>query len=177
MTKRSDVHLEKVTYDNVGRVHRLRVTKEQKNFVASNDISLIEAFLTLQNGDPVFPFAIYHGKTVVGFLMMDYDDDWSGYENEEWLNSDYYKSHKGKPYYYIWRFMIDKRFQRRGYGREALKLALDFARSAPCGKAEYCALSYEPENIAAKNLYASAGFTDLKETYVEGEEIYAVAEL
>lgn len=48
-------------------------------------------------------------------------------------------------FYYIWRFMIDKKYQKRGYGKEALKLAINFIRTFPCGKAEYCVLSYEPE--------------------------------
>jgi ribosomal protein S18 acetylase RimI-like enzyme len=42
--------------------------------------------------------------------------------------------------------MIDKAYQRRGFGKEAVQLALDFIKSFPCGKAEYCWLSYEPNN-------------------------------
>lgn len=42
--------------------------------------------------------------------------------------------------------MIDKAYQKRGYGKEAVRLALDFIESFPCGKADYCWLSYEPEN-------------------------------
>ena len=32
--------------------------------------------------------------------------------------------------------------------------------SLPCGKAEYCWLSYEPENNVAKELYKSFGFEE-----------------
>ena len=56
--------------------------------------------------------------------------------------------------------MIDKRYQGNGYGREALRLAVDFVRTAPCGKAEYCWLSYEPENEVARKLYLSSGFEE-----------------
>ena len=55
-----------------------------------------------------------------------------------------------KDNYEIWRFMIDKCYQGRGYGREALKHALDFIRTWPCGKAEFCWISYEPENEIAR---------------------------
>ena len=76
---------------NYEKVLKLRVTKEQENFVASNDYSLIHAFLALSDGDPVYAFAIYKGKTVIGFIQIGYDDDWTGEEYEEWLQSDEYK--------------------------------------------------------------------------------------
>ena len=49
----------------------------------------------------------------------------------------------------------------------------------PCGKAEYCVFSCEPENEAAKNLYSSFGFSELNEPgyYEEGDEISAVLRL
>ncbi len=77
--------------------------------------------------------------------------------------------------YTIWRLMIDKRCQKRGYGREAVNLAIDYIRTWPCGKAEYCAVSYEPENEVARKLYLSMGFEENGET--DGEEIVAVLKL
>lgn len=62
--------------------------------------------------------------------------------------------------YSIWRLMIDKKYQNKGYGKEALQIALEFIRSFPCGKAEYCYLSYEPENVNAKRLYSKVGFME-----------------
>ena len=58
--------------------------------------------------------------------------------------------------YCIWRLMIDSRFQGRGLGKAALSASLDYLRTKPCGEAEFCWLSYEPENEVAKSLYASA---------------------
>ena len=80
-----------------------------------------------------------------------------------------------KNNYSIWRFMIDKQYQRKGYGRTAIKLALDFIKTWPCGKAEYCALSYEPENEVARRLYASFGFVETGE--MDGNEIIAMLKL
>ncbi len=177
--RKPDIHLEKVTDDNVDAIVKLRVSKEQRKFVATNNWSLIDAYLSLAEGKPVFPFGIYNGKTLVGFIMISYYTDWSGYEREAWLNSEAYQFYQGKPYYYVWRFMIGKRFQGRGYGREALRLALEFIRTFPCGEAEYCVLSYEPANEAAKRFYGSFGFEELNEPgyYEEGDEISAVMKL
>ena len=80
-----------------------------------------------------------------------------------------------KKNYSIWRLMIDKRYQGRGYGREAIGLALDFIRTWPCGEAEYCSLSYEPENQVAAKLYRSLGFVENGE--MDGDEIVAVLKL
>ena len=71
--------------------------------------------------------------------------------------------------------MIDKAYQKRGYGKEAVRLALDFIESFPCGKADYCWLSYEPENEVAQQLYCSFGFTETGE--MDGEEVIAIRRL
>ena len=71
--------------------------------------------------------------------------------------------------------MIDKAYQKRGYGKEAVRLALDFIESFPCGKADFCWLSYEPENEVARQLYRSFGFAENGE--MDGEEVIAVLRL
>ena len=74
-----NIRLEKVSWDNYQKVLKLRVTKEQENFVASNKASLIHAFLESSEGTPVYAFAIKNGKTVVGFIQLMYGTDWTGY--------------------------------------------------------------------------------------------------
>ena len=172
------IHLEKVTWENYDDVLKLKVTKEQENFVASNRTSLIQAFLTLSSNTPVYAFAIYAGKKVVGFMQLMYDDDWTGYEREDWLQSEAYKEYEGRNYYYIWRFMVDKRYQGRGYGKEAFRQTLDFIKTFPAGKADYVLLSYEPSNEVGKKLYASFGFEEVFKEYLhEDDEVTAMLKL
>ena len=147
------------------------------DFVASNDYSLIHAFLAVSEGEPVYAFAIYNDKTIVGFIMMCYDDDWTGYEHEAWLKSDVYKKWEGRKYYNIWRFMIDKKYQGQGFGKEALRLAIEFIKTFPAGKSEACWLSYEPENEGARSLYLKAGFVERLDLHKEDMEIPAVLKL
>ena len=157
--------LEKVNSKNVWKLLKLRVSPEQEDFVASNTESIIEAYLAVTSGGHAFPFGIFEDDTPVGFLMIGFDAD-DSYENPPQI------AHGN---YCIWRLMIDENHQHRGYGQEALRLALDFIRTFPCGPAEYCYLSYEPENTHAKKLYASFGFTENGE--MDGEEIVAVLKL
>lgn len=158
------IHLEKITYENFDDVFDLKVKRTQYNFVASNLYSVAQAYVTEANGGHVFPFAIYNDKKLVGFIQLAYGE-----------NADQDGVSVEKDNYEVWRFMIDKRYQGKGYGREALKLAIDFIKTFPCGKAEYCWISYEKENEVAKKLYASFGFEETGE--MDGDEIVAVLKL
>ena len=71
------IHLEKLTWDTVEGVLKLRVSKEQKEFVARNSDSLIDAYFFLtEEKKNVFTFGIYNGKKPVGFLMIGYNCVW-----------------------------------------------------------------------------------------------------
>ena len=165
------LRLEKITWDNFEAIINLHVKKEQRDFVASNKDSLVHACIrVIAEGKQVFPFGIYKGKKPVGFIMITYD---VGEDDGEEPSAEWFLRNS----YYIWRFMIDKRYQGNGYGREAMSLALDFIRTFPAGKARYCWLSYEPKNEVAKNLYLSFGFEERPEHYEEGEEMPAVLKL
>ena len=172
------IHLEKISWNNYNKVLKLKVSKEQENYVASNKASLIHAFIELSNGKPVYAFAIKEGRKTVGFIQLMYDNDWTGYEREDWLKSDTYKEYEGKEYYYIWRFMIDKKYQKQGYGREAFKQTLDFIKTLPSGDAEYIILSYEPSNEVGRKLYASFGFKEAFKEYLnDDDEVIAMLKL
>ncbi len=175
-SKAKEITLEKITYKNYVKVlWGLTVARDQKNFVASNVGSLAEAYVAITNGGVALPFAICRDKKPIGFLMIGYglsDDDDLEEEDPAFVEM-------AKKSYCVWRFMIDKRYQRRGYGRIAMQLALDYIRTFPCGKAETCWLSYEPENVVAKKLYLSFGFVEQPQFYKggEGEEMPAILKL
>jgi diamine N-acetyltransferase len=69
--------------------------------------------------------------------------------------------------------MIDGRYQRQGYGREALKLVIERIRQRP--GAHTLILSYEPDNEGAAALYASVGFRPTG--HMHGGEIEALLDL
>ena len=159
------LRLEQVNGKNVWDILKLTVAENQKRFVANNDISIIEAYTAITANGHAFPFGIYENETPVGFLMIGFDID------------DYWEDAPpiAKGNYNIWRLMIDKAYQGRGFGKETVKLALDFVKSFPCGKADCCWLSYEPENVIASRLYHSFGFVETGE--MDGEELIAVLRL
>lgn len=157
--------LKKINRNNVGEILKLEVLDNQKSFVATNNSSIIEAYLTITENNHVFTFGIYKDDIPVGFLMIGFN-----------VNSDDEGSPKiAKGNYNIWRLMIDKKFQGKGFGKKAMDLALEFINTFPCGAAKYCWLSYESENNIARQLYTSVGFVETDEK--DGEEIVAILEL
>lgn len=54
-----DITLEKITYKNyIETIWKLKVKRCQKDFVASNNNSLAEAYVAITNGFVALPFAI-----------------------------------------------------------------------------------------------------------------------
>lgn len=153
------IHLEKIDAKNVWDIIDLRVSASQEDFVAPNTISIVEAYTAIGTGCTAFPFGIFEDDKPVGFLMLGYN-----------IAAMYDGPDVVKNNYLLWRLMIDEKYQQKGYGREAIRLALDFIRTWPCGEAAYCVTSYEPENEVAKKLYLSLGFTETGET-VDGEDV------
>lgn len=159
------LELKKINRNNVEAILKLEVFDNQKSFVATNNSSIIEAYIAITVNNHVFTFGIYKDDTPIGFLMIGYD-----------VNSDDEGAPKiAKGNYNIWSFMIDKKFQGKGFGRKAMDLALKFVNTFPCGTAKYCWLSYESENDLARELYKSVGFVETEEK--DGEEIVAILKL
>lgn len=151
------VELRKITYDNFDECVKLKPNEDQRNFVAPNVNSLAEAYVALVNDECIpMPYAIYSDDTMVGFIMLAYSK-----ANESTAENTYW----------IWRFMVDKQYQGKGYGRKTMGKVLELIKTFPHGKASSIQLSYEPENIVAKTLYASFGFKETGE--IEDGELVA----
>ena len=157
--------LRMINRNNIADILKLEVFDNQKNFVATNNSSIIEAYIAITENNDVFKFGIYKDDTPIGFLMIGFD-----------VNSDDEGTPKiAKGNYNIWRLMIDKKFQGKGFGKKAMDLALEFVNTFPCGTAKYCWLSYESDNDLARKLYKSVGFVETGEK--DGEEIVAIMKL
>lgn len=156
--------LRPVDYSTLNDIISLHVAEHQRSFVADNAFSIMEAYIALSKGETALPFGIYLEDTAIGFVMFGYGR--AGYAGEP-------DCAEGSCC--IWRFMIDQLWQGRGYGRQALALALKYLYTQPTGPAKACWLSYAPENMAARALYASMGFVENGEHC--GSEIVAVRPL
>ena len=138
------VQLQEITKDNYEDVLALRVNESQKGFVSTTEEALAQA---LDYGNTAYPFAVCGGGRVVGFIMMGY--------------------YEAKGYYTLWKFLIDREHQGKGYGREALNQGIAFLKNSLGVTEIYTGVS--PDNAVAKSLYESVGFrfTGLEEDNME----------
>ncbi|MGN0990047.1 MAG: GNAT family N-acetyltransferase [Candidatus Ventricola sp.] len=158
------IHLEEITNRNIWKVCALEPFEEQKDFVAENIQSLAEAYATRNEGNNALPLAVYQDEELIGFVMI--GKGTVGNEEE----SDLIKEN-----YCLWRLMIDKKFQRKGWGRQTMDAVMALIRTYPFGEAKKVWLSYEPENTRAREIYHKYGFSENGEMC--GNEIVAVYEL
>lgn len=142
------ISLRKITLDNRRAIFNLEVTEDQRRYVASNLSSVASCYVLATNGGQPFPFAIYKDDQPIGFVMLTYGI--TSYDLPSVADGNYC----------ILRLMIDKQYQNRGYGREAMARILAFIRTFPAGPAQYCWIPYSPDNVVAKKLYESFGFRE-----------------
>ena len=160
------VHLEEINKYNVWDVIELSVKKEQESFIAGNEWSLVHAYVGNKTEGAVYPFGIFDDDKAVGFLMIAYD------YGEVCNDPD--APEISQKNYFLWRLMIDEEEQGKGYGKKAVKLALEFVKTFPHGKADYCWLCYDKNNEVARKLYLSMGFQEIGE---QDDDINAVIKL
>ena len=129
------IQIKPVTKDNLDKVLSLSVHDSQKGFVSTTAESLAQAYV---HKDTAFPFAVSDDGRIVGFLMMGFYEE--------------------KNYYTLWKLLIDRKYQHRGYGRKALELGVAFLKEWYGVPAVFTGVS--PGNTAAKNLYRSMGFRE-----------------
>lgn len=139
------VELREVIGETVRAVCLLHVAPDQRGFVAPNAVSFAEAMF-----EPKAWFrAVVADDVPVGFVMLSIDRD--------------------KPEVYLWRFMIDQRYQGRGYGRAAIEEVVEHARTVP-GATELL-VSWVPADGGPEPFYRGLGFEPTGE--LDGDEVVA----
>lgn len=142
------MELKDITKDNWLACVRLKVREDQKDFVAPNAFSLVEAHY-----DPIWrPQAIYDGETMVGFVMYSREAD------PKWG-------------WWILRLMVDQGFQGRGHGRAAVEEVLRRLKAEPGCREVF--ISEVPQNTVAAALYESIGFVKTGDV-VDGELVFKI---
>jgi diamine N-acetyltransferase len=106
------VSLRAIDDANREAVEALRVSPAQLQFVSGVAESLLEA--AEEPGARALYWAIYADETPVGFVMIAGEVD-----------SPEYIAH------YLWKLLIDERYQRRGFGTATLDLIVEYFRGRP----------------------------------------------
>ena len=147
------IELRSINGSNVKQCIALRVSDEQRQYIASNGKSLRQA---AEIPAVARPFAIYAGQEMVGFAMFAFDEACEDPSDRYWL----------------WRFMIDRNLQGQGYGSAALEEIIRYFREHGANPIR---LSTKESNTGALALYHKFGFRETGE--MNGEEIVLQLEL
>lgn len=155
VTPEASVSLQRVTAETLDDVLALSVSADQQGFVASNERSIAEAHFD----EGAWFRAIYADETPVGFVLV-HDETLCDRPRED-------------GYVFLWRLMIDQRYQRMGFGRRAVRLVSAHVRSRPGVKRLHT--SYRRGKGGAQGFYQKLGFRETEED--DGGEVQAVLEL
>lgn len=137
------IELRTVDDTNRNAVVLLKVWDSQKEYIATNEVSL-ETAQKEEYKEIARPFAIYADDKLVGFTMFAFEPDSSDPNDRYWL----------------WRFMIDKKLQGNGYGSAALEKIIDYFKSHG---ADHILLSTKESNKVALSLYHKYQFAETGE--------------
>ena len=144
------IEVKEVRHYNWQQCIELDVYDWQKSFVNPNIFSLAEAFAhsdaNKEDADNYYrciPKAIYKDNEMMGFVMITYEKECDYDEN---------------PGYEIYRLMIDKKYQQNGYGKEVIKMLIEYIKTFPYGEANHIYASWHPDNKASEKLCLGNGF-------------------
>ena len=145
---KSEVTLREITEKSLREILALQVAEQQRAFVADNARSIAQAHFSPR----AWFRAIYADDTSVGFVMLWDDPD--------------------KPEYYLWRLMIDERYQGNGFGRRAVELLIRHVKTRP----NACELltSVVQADGGPQGFYERLGF-ELTGDYEEAEAVMRLA--
>ena len=131
------IRLINITEDNWMEVASLSVKEEQKGYVAPAIGILARGYVYRDCNAKVYAFD--HDGIIVGMaLVREFTDEPLGYDLQQ--------------------FMIDEKYQQKGYGSRALQLILDELRAE--NHYDYVELCVKKADAEAIRLYEKHGFTD-----------------
>lgn len=140
MTTSPVLRLVEITPENRAVIEALAVTPEQTDYVSDVAASLVEA--TQEPDARPWYRGVYFGDTPVGFVMI---SDGITVENPSYLGP-----------YYLWRLLIDRHHQGRGYGGEVLRLVAEYLRTKPDARVLLTSVVEGP--ASPLSFYLSHGF-------------------
>ncbi len=142
----SIVTLNEITASTVRTICALDTTEAQKLFVAPNALSIAQAYF-----EPRATFrAVCADEVPVGFVMWMPDDEPEAAS--------------------LWRFMIDRNHQRKGYARQAIAQLIYILRDTGYRRVETSVVLGEGGPL---DFYLSVGFAATGQTLSNGERVLA----
>lgn len=121
-------------------------TEEQEDFVMPFVDSLASAYSEFFEKEVTVAYALCDGNKTVGLIEIAF------------VNGEEFPEFQNKNVYELFRLIVDKKYQKQGYGKKAVELFLDYVEKKPLGEADVIVLSVVEGNDVAYQLYEKCGF-------------------
>ena len=135
------INLREITKENLISIIDLDVSEHQRDQVASNAVSIAQGHYSKS----AWFKGIFNDDVAVGFVMVDIIIEESKC--------------------FLWRFMIDEKYQGKGYGKIALNQVINYIKSLKVF--DEIKTSYVPTENSAEGFYKNFGFTESEDIIKE----------
>tara|TARA_B100001559_G_C16167691_1_gene469364 strand:+ start:89 stop:574 length:486 start_codon:yes stop_codon:yes gene_type:complete len=135
------INLREITKENLISIIDLNVSEHQRDQVASNAVSIAQGHYSKS----AWFKGIFNDDVAVGFVMVDIIIEESKC--------------------FLWRFMIDEKYQGKGYGKIALNQVINYIKSLKVF--DEIKTSYVPTENSAEGFYKNFGFTESEDIIKE----------
>jgi len=135
------INLKEITKANLISIIDLDVSEHQKDQIAPNAVSIAQVHYSKS----AWFKGIFNDDIAVGFVMLDLKIE--------------------KNICFLWRFMIDKNYQGKGYGKIALTQVIDYVKSLKMF--DEIKTSYVLTDNSAERFYKNFGFIKSKKVIKE----------
>jgi len=140
------IHFRKLNMDDCKRIIEMQLFESQEEYVMPFVDSLAQSYSDLFEEEITVTYALRNGEKTVGLVELRY------------VKGEGFQELKDKMVYELFRILVDKEYQKEGYGTKAVQLFLDYVKDKPLGEADDIVTSVVEGNDIALKLYQRFGF-------------------
>lgn len=140
------INFRKINMKDCSKIIEFKLLENQEDYIMPFVDSLAESYSDLFEEEITVTYGLCNGEELVGLIEIRY------------VKGKDFPDLKDKMVYELFRILVDKEHQNKGYGTRGIKLFMDYVRKRPLGEANDIVLSVVEGNNVALSLYESFGF-------------------
>ena len=143
---KDEIHFKKININDCKKIIEMKLYESQEDYVMPFVDSLAQSYSDLFEEEITITYALCNGKEPIGLMELEY------------IKGEAFPDLKEEMVYELFRILVDKKYQKQGYGTKAIRLFLDYVQTKPLGDASTVVVSVVEGNNEALKLYKKFGF-------------------
>lgn len=140
------IHFKKVDMNNCKQIIEMQLFESQEEYVMPFVDSLAQSYSDLFEEEITITYVLCNGEKTVGLMEI------------RCVDGESFPGLKGEMVYELFRILVDKEYQKEGFGTKAVQLFVDYVKDKPLGGADDIVVSVVEGNDVALKLYQKFGF-------------------